>query len=95
MIEGGIAVCQVEFDRRKFMDMLKFAASQGETIAVVADKVDRTQRRISEIPLFEGNIASGKIELHFRTEGYVINKESQSHAKLMWGMNVLLAQAYN
>lgn len=81
-------------DRRKFMDMLKFATTQGETVAVVADKVDRTQRRISEIPLFEGNIASGKIELHFRTEGYVINKESQSHAKLMWGMNVLLAQAY-
>lgn len=81
-------------DRRKFMDMLKFATTQGETIAVVADKVDRTQRRISEIPLFEENISQGHIELHFRTEGYVINKDSQSHAKLMWGMNVLMAQAY-
>ncbi len=81
-------------DRKQFMEMIKFAKTQRETIAIVADKVDRTQRRISEIPLLEAPIKEGKIELHFRTEGYVIHKDSQSHAKLMWGMNVLMAQSY-
>ena len=81
-------------DRKHFMEMIKFAKSQRDTIAVVADKVDRTQRRLSEIPLLEEPIKAGKIELHFRTEGYVIHKNSQSHAKLMWGMNVLMAQSY-
>ncbi len=81
-------------DRKLFKEMIKFAKSQRETIAVVADKVDRTQRRVSEIPLLEEPIKAGKIELHFRTEGYVIHKDSQSHSKLMWGMNVLMAQSY-
>ncbi len=74
--------------------MIKFAKSHRDTIAIVADKVDRVQRRISEISLLEEPIKAGKIELHFRTEGYVIDKDSQSHAKLMWGMNVLMAQSY-
>jgi site-specific DNA recombinase len=81
-------------DRKQFKEMIKFAKSHRETIAIVADKVDRVQRRISEISLLEEPIKAGKIELHFRTEGYVIDKDSQSHAKLMWGMNVLMAQSY-
>ena len=81
-------------DRKLFMEMIKFAKSQREPIAVVADKVDRIQRRISEIPLLEEPIKAGKIELHFRTEGYIIHKDSQSHSRLMWGMNVLMAQSY-
>ena len=36
-------------DRKLFMEMIKFAQNQREPIAVVADKVDRIQRRISEI----------------------------------------------
>ncbi|WP_342267931.1 recombinase family protein [Candidatus Tisiphia endosymbiont of Empis tessellata] len=81
-------------DRKQFKEMIKFAKSHRETIAIVADKVDRVQRRISEISLLEEPIKAGKIELHFRTEGYIIDKDSQSHAKLMWGMNVLMAQSY-
>ena len=81
-------------DRKLFMEMIKFAKNQREPIAVVADKVDRIQRRISEIPLLEEPIKAGKIELHFRTEGYIIHKDSQSHSRLMWGMNVLMAQSY-
>ncbi|WP_425361100.1 recombinase family protein [Candidatus Tisiphia endosymbiont of Stenodema calcarata] len=81
-------------DRKQFKEMIKFAKSHRETIAIVADKVDRVQRRISEISLLEEPIKAGKIELHFRTEGYIIDKDSQSHAKLMWGMNVLIAQSY-
>ncbi|WP_425361231.1 recombinase family protein [Candidatus Tisiphia endosymbiont of Ceraclea dissimilis] len=42
----------------------------------------------------EEPIKDGKIELHFRTEGYILTKDSQSHEKLVWGMNVLMAQSY-
>ena len=42
-------------DREKFKQMLQFAKRQKGTTAVVADKVDRAQRRLSEIPLYRGS----------------------------------------
>lgn len=81
-------------DRRKFMVMIKFIKSQRETIALVADKVDRVQRSFKEYPLLDELINSGKIELHFNTENYVIHKDSVSQERLMWSMGVIMAQSY-
>lgn len=81
-------------DRRQFMDMIKFIKSQKETIALVADKVDRVQRSFKEYPLLDALIQQGKIELHFNTENYVIHKESVSQERLMWSMGVIMAQSY-
>ncbi len=81
-------------DRRKFMAMIKFIKSQRATIALVADKVDRVQRSFKEYPLLDELINSGKIELHFNTENYVIHKDSVSQERLMWSMGVIMAQSY-
>jgi DNA invertase Pin-like site-specific DNA recombinase len=81
-------------DRHKFLDMVKFAGSQKEVIAIVADKVDRVQRSFREYPLLDDLVQRGKIELHFNTENYVIHKDSMSQERLMWSMGVIMAQSY-
>lgn len=81
-------------DRKHFMAMVKFVKSQKETIALVADKVDRVQRSFKEYPLLDELIQKGKIELHFNTENYVIHKDSASQERLMWSMGVIMAQSY-
>lgn len=81
-------------DRNKFMELVKFAGSQKQVVAIVADKVDRVQRSFREYPLLDDLIQRGKIELHFNTENYVIHKGSMSQERLMWSMGVIMAQSY-
>lgn len=81
-------------DRAKFMEMIAFAKGQRQTIAIVADKVDRVQRSFREYPLLDALIQEGKIELHFNTENYVIHKGSVSQERLMWSFGVIMAQNY-
>lgn len=81
-------------DRRKFMEMINFCKVQRQTIAIVADKVDRVQRSFKEYPLLDSLIQEGKIELHFNTENYVIHKGSVSQERLMWSFGVIMAQSY-
>ncbi|MDA9163550.1 recombinase family protein [Rickettsiaceae bacterium] len=81
-------------DRKQFMEALRYARDHRETIAVVTDKVDRLQRGFKESPLLNDLIERGKIELHFYTENCVIHKYSTSNEKLMWNMNVVMAQSF-
>jgi len=81
-------------DRAKFKEMVSFAKAQKETIAIVADKVDRVQRSFKETPLLEALIQAGKIELHFNTENYVIHKDSLSQERVLWSFSVIMAQSY-
>lgn len=81
-------------DREDFMAMIKFVKNQKETIAIVADKVDRVQRSFKEYPLLDALVQEGKIELHFNTENYIIHKDSVSQERLMWSMGVIMAQSY-
>lgn len=81
-------------DRRQFMELIKYAKSQKEPIAIVADKVDRVQRSFKEYPMLDALIQVGKIELHFNTENYIIHKDSVSQERLMWSMGVIMAQSY-
>jgi site-specific DNA recombinase len=63
-------------DRKEFQAMLAFAASQKETIAVVADAVDRVQRSFVETTQLDALCLQEKFELHFFKEGMVINKNA-------------------
>lgn len=80
--------------RQKFMEAIKFAKKQKELITVVADKVDRLQRGFKESPLLNELINEEKIELHFHVENCIIHKYSSSSEKLLWNMNVVMAQSY-
>ena len=64
--------------------MLEFAQSQKETVAIVADAVDRFQRSFKESVLIDELRRKGVVELHFCREAMVINKEASSSDILRW-----------
>ncbi|MCC8368590.1 MAG: recombinase family protein [Rickettsia endosymbiont of Oxypoda opaca] len=81
-------------NREKFNEAIKFAKSQKEIIAIITDKVDRLQRSFKESAMLYDLIEREKIELHFHVENCVIHKYSTSSEKLMWNLNVTMAQSY-
>ena len=81
-------------ERKEFMAMLDFAKSQGETIAIVADAVDRFQRSFKESVLIDDLIKKGLVELHFHRESMVIGRNASSSDILRWDFSVVGAKAY-
>lgn len=52
-------------DRKKFKEVIDFCKKQKETIALLADAVDRVQRSFKESVMLDDLVRHGKIELHF------------------------------
>ena len=65
-------------ERKEFAAMLEFAQAQNETVAIVADAVDRFQRSFKESVLIDELIRKGKVELHFYRENMVIGTDASS-----------------
>jgi len=74
--------------------MLEFAKAQNETVAIVADAVDRFQRSFKESVLIDELIRKEKIELHFYREAMVIGKGASSTDILRWDFSVMGAKSY-
>ncbi len=80
--------------RKEFTAMLDFAKSQGETVAIVADAVDRFQRSFKESVLVDELRRQGVVELHFVREGMVINQNATTSDILRWDFSVMGAKSY-
>ena len=81
-------------DRKHFMEMINFCKRQKETIAIVADTVDRVQRSFKESVLLDDLMRQNKIELHFYRENMVLNSQSSSVDIMRWDFSVMEAKAY-
>lgn len=81
-------------ERKQFMEMINFCKKQRETIAIVADTVDRVQRSFKESVLLDELMRKDKIELHFYREGMVLNSKSTSVDIMRWDFSVMGAKAY-
>ena len=81
-------------ERKQFMEMINFCKKQKETIAIVADTVDRVQRSFKESVLLDELMRQNKIELHFYREGMVLNSNSTSVDIMRWDFSVMGAKAY-
>jgi site-specific DNA recombinase len=81
-------------ERKEFAVMLQFAQAQDETIALVADAVDRFQRSFKESVLIDDLIRKEQVELHFYREGMVIGKGASSTDILRWDFSVMGAKSY-
>ena len=81
-------------ERKEFAAMLEFAQAQNETVAIVADAVDRFQRSFKESVLIDELIRKGKVELHFYRENMVISTGASSTDILRWDFSVMGAKAY-
>src|ERR1700716_1959203 len=74
-------------ERKEFAAMLEFAKAQNETVAIVADAVDRFQRSFKKSVLIDERIRREQIELlHFYREAMVIGKNASSTDILLSAM---------
>lgn len=80
--------------RKEFMQMIDFCKKQKETIAIVADAVDRVQRSFKESVMLDDLIRKEKIELHFYRENMVIGKNASSSDIMRWDFSVMGAKSY-
>lgn len=85
-------------DRKQFKEMLVYVkeihANTNQRVAIVVDAVDRLMRNFSEQPILNELINKDVIELHFARTGGIIHKDSNSNDKLMWNIQIVMAQAY-
>jgi site-specific DNA recombinase len=85
-------------NRKKFMAAIEFtknfARQHRRPIAVVTDKVDRLPRSFKESAMLYDLIEREKIELHFHVENCIIHRYFTSSEKLLWNLNVTMAQSY-
>ncbi|MES2225295.1 MAG: recombinase family protein [Patescibacteria group bacterium] len=85
--------------RDEFDKLLEFVqeAAKKEKIAVCFDKVDRLSRSVFDTrvaTLYEMAVAD-RIELHFVSEGQVINNKMSAVEKFQFGMSLGLAKYYS
>ena len=79
-------------EREQFYIALKFVKEQIEPIAIVIKCVDRLQRRFDETKELENLIERGKIELHFISEGLIINQNSPASDYTRWDLGVIFGR---
>ena len=80
--------------REQFYEMINFVKRQKSCIALVCDKVDRLQCSFREVPVLEELRKSRKIELHFVTEGQMLNAKSNSSQIMSYQCFVMMAESY-
>jgi len=81
-------------ERKEFTTMIDFVKAQDETIAIVADAVDRFQRSFKESVLIDELIRKEHVELHFYREGMVIGRDATATDIMRWDFSVMGAKTY-
>ena len=81
-------------DRKKFKEVIDFCKKQKETIALLADAVDRVQRSFKESVMLDDLVRHGKIELHFLRENMIISKNANTINIMQWDFAVMGAKSY-
>lgn len=85
-------------DRKQFKEMLAYAKEiHGKThqrLAIIVDAVDRLMRNFTDQAVLNDLMTQDIIELHFARTGGVVHKDSNSNDKLMWNIQIVMAQAY-
>jgi len=84
-------------DRAEFDRILDYVIEQKETIAVCFDKVDRLSRNVFDkrvATLYEKALKD-EVELHFPSDGQVINSKISAVEKFQFGISLGLAKYFS
>lgn len=83
-------------ERSDFDRIIDFTLSQKEKIAVCCDKVDRLSRNIFDkrISVLYEKALSDQIELHFASDGQIINSYISAGDKSHFSISLGLAKYY-
>lgn len=76
--------------RTRFGEMVRFVRDNPHCRRVIVEKTDRLYRNFRDYLTLEDL----EIEIHLPKEGQVISKDSKSQAKLMHGIQVVMARSY-
>lgn len=90
--ESAYKTSRVDFD-----SILDFVLSQKEKVAVCFDKVDRLSRNVFDIrvsKLYEKALKD-EVELHFVSDGQVINSQISASEKFQFSISLGLAKYYS
>ncbi|MBT4856477.1 recombinase family protein [bacterium] len=84
-------------DRTEFDRIIDFILSQTDKIAICCDKVDRITRNIfdTRISTLYEKALKGELELHFVSDGQVINSTISAVEKFQFSINLGLAKYYS
>jgi len=83
--------------RDEFDDILEYLEQHKEKVAVCFDKVDRLSRNIFDkrVSMLYEKAVADEIELHFVSDGQVINNSMSAVQKFQFGMSLGLAKYYS
>ncbi len=83
--------------RNDFDSILDFVIGQKEKVAVCFDKVDRLSRNVFDkrVPVLYEKALKDEIELHFVSEGQVLNSQISAVEKFQFGISLGLAKYYS
>ena len=83
---------RVEFDQ-----ILEFIVEQKEKVAVCCDKVDRLSRNMFDqrVSLLYEKSLKDEIELHFTSEGQILNSQISAVEKFQFGVSLGLAKYFS
>jgi len=83
--------------RDEFDSIIDFILEQKEKIAVCCDKVDRLSRNVFDkrISVLYEKAVNGKLELHFVSDGQVINRQISAVEKFQFSISLGLAKYYS
>ena len=76
--------------RKQFGEMLRFFGANPQCNVLIVEKTDRLYRNFRDYITLEDL----GIEIHLPKEGQIISKDSRSQAKLVHGINVVMARNY-
>jgi site-specific DNA recombinase len=76
--------------RKKFAEMVRFFKQTPSCRILIVEKTDRLYRNLRDCVTLEDL----EIEIHLPKEGQIISKDSNSPAKLMHGIRVVMARNY-
>jgi len=83
--------------RTEFDSILEFVINSKEKLVVCFDKVDRLSRNVFDkrVSVLYEKALSDEIELHFVSDGQVINDKISAVEKFQFGINLGLAKYYS
>lgn len=84
-------------NRKDFDEILDFVLNQKETVVVCFDKVDRLSRNVFDkrvSALYEKALRD-EVELHFPSDGQVINSKISATEKFQFSISLGLAKYYS
>lgn len=76
--------------RKRFGQMVDYLKTHSDCRSVIVEKTDRLYRNLKDYVTLEDM----DIDLHFAKEGQIINRDSRSQAKLMHGLQVVIARSF-